>query len=447
MQTFNTTISAINNLVWGTPMLIAILGSGLFLMLSLKFMPIRNIKRGFSEIWQGRAKGDASTGQISPFAALMTTLAATVGTGNIAGVATAIVLGGPGALFWMWCTALVGMATKYCEVVLAVHFREKNSLNHFVGGPMYAIKNGLGRKWAWLGACFALFGGLASFGIGNMVQVNSMAASLTVSFAIPAWASGLCIMLLVGMVILGGIQRIGAVAQTLVPFMCIAYVLAAAFVLIVNYATIPAALVLIVESAFNGHAAVGGFAGAAMIAAMRFGVARGVFSNEAGLGSAGIAQAAGTSKDPVTSGLIGMMGTFIDTLIVCTMTGLAIICSGVWSSGLSGAALSSAAFESAMPGTGNYLLTVALVIFAFTTILGWSYYGERCWEFLFGPRAILPYRLLWVAVVPLGAISQLDTVWLLADTLNGLMALPNLVSLLVLSPVVIKLTKDHFAQH
>lgn len=428
-------------------MLIAILGSGLFLMLSLKFMPIRNIKRGFSEIWQGRAKGDASTGQISPFAALMTTLAATVGTGNIAGVATAIVLGGPGALFWMWCTALVGMATKYCEVVLAVHFREKNSLNHFVGGPMYAIKNGLGRKWAWLGACFALFGGLASFGIGNMVQVNSMAASLTVSFAIPAWASGLCIMLLVGMVILGGIQRIGAVAQTLVPFMCIAYVLAAAFVLIVNYATIPAALVLIVESAFNGHAAVGGFAGAAMIAAMRFGVARGVFSNEAGLGSAGIAQAAGTSKDPVTSGLIGMMGTFIDTLIVCTMTGLAIICSGVWSSGLSGAALSSVAFESAMPGTGNYLLTVALVIFAFTTILGWSYYGERCWEFLFGPRAILPYRLLWVAVVPLGAISQLDTVWLLADTLNGLMALPNLVSLLVLSPVVIKLTKDHFAQH
>ncbi len=446
MQTFNTTISAINDLVWGTPMLIAILGSGLFLMLSLKFMPIRNIRRGFSEIWQGRAKGDATTGQISPFAALMTTLAATVGTGNIAGVATAIVLGGPGALFWMWCTALVGMATKYCEVVLAVHFREKNSLNHFVGGPMYAIKNGLGHKWAWLGACFALFGGLASFGIGNMVQVNSMAASLTVSFAIPAWVSGLCIMLLVGMVILGGIQRIGAVAQTLVPFMCIAYVLAAAFVLIINYAAIPAALVLIVDSAFNGHAAVGGFAGAAMIAAMRFGVARGVFSNEAGLGRAGIAQAAGTSKDPVTSGLIGMMGTFIDTLIVCSMTGLAIICSGVWSSGLSGAALSSAAFESAMPGTGNYLLTVALVIFAFTTILGWSYYGERCWEFLFGPRAILPYRLIWVAVVPLGAISQLDTVWLLADTLNGLMALPNLVSLLVLSPVVIKLTKDHFAQ-
>lgn len=446
MDTFNTVVTAINDRVWGTPMLVAILGSGLFLMLALKFMPVRNIKRGFLEIWNGRAKGDASKGQISPFAALMTTLAATVGTGNIAGVATAIVLGGPGALFWMWCTALVGMATKYCEVVLAVHFREKNSKNHFVGGPMYAIKNGLGRRWAWLGACFAVFGGLASFGIGNMVQVNSMAEALAVSFAIPAWVSGLCLMVLVALVILGGIQRIGAVAQTLVPFMCVAYVLATLFILITHYQAIPDALLLIIDSAFNGHAAVGGFAGAAMIAALRFGVARGVFSNEAGLGSAGIAQAAGTSDDPVVSGLIGMMGTFIDTLIVCTMTGLAIICSGVWSNGLSGAALSSAAFESAMPGVGHYLLTTALVVFAFTTILGWSYYGERCWEFLFGARVILPYRLIWVAVVPLGAMTQLNTVWLLADTLNGLMALPNLVSLLILSPVVIKLTQAHFAQ-
>ena len=446
MQIITTAITDINDLVWGTPMLVAILGSGLFLMLSLKFMPILNIRRGFVEIWKGRAQGDASTGQISPFAALMTTLAATVGTGNIAGVATAIVLGGPGALFWMWCTALVGMATKYCEVVLAVHFREKNGHNHFVGGPMYAIKNGLGYRWAWLGTCFAIFGGLASFGIGNMVQVNSMAASLTVSFAIPAWLSGVCVMVLVGLVILGGIQRIGAVAKTLVPFMCLAYVIAAMVVLVVNYQAIPDALLLIFDSAFNGHAAVGGFTGAAMIAAIRFGVARGVFSNEAGLGSAGIAQAAGTSEDPVTSGLIGMMGTFIDTLIVCSMTGLAIICSGVWSNGLSGAALSSSAFESAMPGAGNYILTTALVVFAFTTILGWSYYGERCWEYLFGARAILPYRLIWVLIIPLGAVSQLDTVWLLADTLNGLMALPNLISLLVLSPVVIKLTQDHFKQ-
>ncbi len=447
MHTLNSAATAINDLVWGPAMLTAILGSGLFLMLSLKFMPLLNIKRGFLEIWNGRSKGDANIGEISPFAALMTSLAATVGTGNIAGVATAIALGGPGALFWMWCTALVGMATKYCEVVLAVHFREKNSLNHFVGGPMYAIKNGLSRQWAWLGVCFAVFGGLASFGIGNMVQVNSMAAGLEVSFAVPAWVSGLCIMALIGLVILGGIQRIGAVAQTLVPFMCVAYILATLFVLISHYQDIPAAFILIIDSAFNGHAAVGGFAGAAMIAALRFGVARGVFSNEAGLGSAGIAQAAGTSDEPVESGLIGMMGTFIDTLIICTMTGLAIICSGVWSSGLTGAALSSAAFESALPGSGHYLVTTALVVFAFTTIIGWSYYGERCWEFLFGARAILPYRLLWVAMVPLGAVTQLDTVWLLADTLNGLMALPNIISLLLLSPVVIKLTKTYFAKH
>lgn len=252
-------------------------------------------------------------------------------------------------------------------------------------------------------------------------------------------------MLLVGLVILGSIQRIGAVAQTLVPMMCVLYVLAALYVLISHYQAIPAALYLIIDSAFNGHAAVGGFAGAAMIAAMRFGVARGIFSNEAGLGSAGIAQAAGTSNDPVTSGLIGMMGTFIDTLIICTMTGLAIICSGVWSSGLSGAALSSAAFETALPGVGNYLLTCALVIFAFTTILGWSYYGERCWEFLMGARAILPFRVISVMIIPLGAITQFDTVWLLADTLNGLMALPNLIALLALSPVVLKLTNKHFA--
>src|SRR5690554_2876567 len=439
-------IEQVNNLVWGTPMLVVILGTGLFLTVALKAMPILNIGRGFREMWHGRSPGDASTGHISPFAALMTTLAATVGTGNIAGVATAIALGGPGALFWMWCTALVGMATKYCEVFLAVYFREKTAHGHFVGGPMYAIKNGLGPHWAWLGIAFALFGGLASFGIGNMVQVNSMAASLESSFNLPLWITGAITMIAVALVTLGGIKRIGAVAQTLVPFMCVIYCLAALLVLGYFWRDVPAAFVLIFESAFNGHAAVGGFAGAAMMTAIRFGVARGIFSNEAGLGSAGIAQAAGTSNDPVTSGLIGMMGTFIDTLIICSMTGLAIICSGVWSSGLSGAALSSAAFETALPGLGNYLLSCALVVFAFTTILGWSYYGERCWEFLLGDRAIIPFRVLSVLIIPLGAITQLDTVWLLADTLNGLMALPNLVALLALSPVAVKLTKQHFAR-
>lgn len=437
-------IEQVNNLVWGTPMLVVILGTGLFLTVALKAMPILNIGRGFREMWHGRSLGDASTGHISPFAALMTTLAATVGTGNIAGVATAIALGGPGALFWMWCTALVGMATKYCEVFLAVYFREKTAHCHFVGGPMYAIKNGLGPHWAWLGIAFALFGGLASFGIGNMVQVNSMAASLESSFNLPLWITGAITMIAVALVTLGGIKRIGAVAQTLVPFMCVIYCLAALLVLGYFWRDVPAAFVLIFESAFNGHAAVGGFAGAAMMTAIRFGVARGIFSNEAGLGSAGIAQAAGTSNDPVRSGLIGMMGTFIDSIIVCSMTGLAIVCSGVWSSGESGAVLSSSAFEAAMPGFGHYVISLSLMIFAFTTILGWSYYGERCWQFLLGHRAILPYRLIWIAAIPVGALTQLDAVWLLADTLNGLMALPNLISLLLLCPLVLSHTYTYF---
>lgn len=439
-------IEQVNALVWGTPMLVIILGTGFFLTLALRAMPILNIKRGFREMWQGRETGDSSTGHISPFAALMTTLAATVGTGNIAGVATAIALGGPGALFWMWCTALVGMATKYCEVFLAVHFREKTAQGLFVGGPMYAIRNGLGPRWAWLGACFALFGGLASFGIGNLVQVNSMAASLEGSFGLPLWVTGLLTLVAVALVTLGGIKRIGAVAQTLVPIMCVVYCLAALIVLACFWREVPAAFALILESAFTGHAAAGGFAGATLMAAIRFGVARGIFSNEAGLGSAGIAQAAGTSDDPVRSGLIGMMGTFIDSIIVCSMTGLAIVCSGVWIQGESGAILSSAAFEAAMPGVGHYIISLSLMIFAFTTILGWSYYGERCWHFLLGHRAILPYRLIWILAIPVGAMTQLEAVWLLADTLNGLMALPNLVALLLLSPLVIRKTRHHFQQ-
>jgi AGCS family alanine or glycine:cation symporter len=407
---------------------------------------LARIGTGFALIWRGRAKGDDETGEISPFQALMTCLAATVGTGNIAGVATAIFLGGPGALFWMWCTALVGMATKYCEVVLAVHYREKDDRGEHVGGPMYAIKNGLHKRWLWLGGAFAIFGGLAGFGIGNMVQVNSMALALESTFSVPLWVTGLVTMLFVGLVILGGIKRIGAVAAALVPFMCVAYVIAGIVVLVVHAAELPAAFDLIFTHAFSPIAATGGFAGAAVMAAIRFGVARGIFSNEAGLGTAGIAQAAGTTKSSVRSGLIGMMGTFIDTIIICSITGLAIICSGVWTGGESGAALSAAAFESAMPGVGAALLTIALVVFAFTTILGWSYFGEKCWEFLVGTKAIWPFRIIWVLAVPFGAIAQLDFAWLLADTLNGLMAIPNLVALLLLSPVVVKLTKEYFAR-
>lgn len=446
MEAITNLVNQINGLVWGPPMLVLILGTGVFLMLRLKFMPLLKIGPGFKLMWQGRKKDDEESGEISPFQALMTCLAATVGTGNIAGVATAIFLGGPGALFWMWCTALVGMATKYCEVVLAVHYREKDERGQHVGGPMYAIKNGLGAKWAWLGGAFAIFGGLAGFGIGNMVQVNSMAHALQTTFSVPLWVTGLVTMLFVGLVILGGIKRIGKVAASLVPAMCVAYIAASLVVLAVNASKIPEAFELIFTYAFTPIAATGGFAGAAVMAAIRFGVARGIFSNEAGLGTAGIAQAAGTTNSPVRSGMIGMLGTFIDTIIICSMTGLAIICSGVWTSGQSGAALSAAAFESAMPGFGGAILTMALVVFAFTTILGWSYFGERCWEYIVGTKAILPFRLIWVIAVPFGAIAQLDFAWLLADTLNGLMAIPNLISLLMLSPVVVALTRSHFAK-
>nr|MBF0686006.1 sodium:alanine symporter family protein [Pseudomonas sp.] len=297
-----------------------------------------------------------------------------------------------------------------------------------------------------LGGAFAIFGGFAGFGIGNMVQVNSMAHALHATFSVPLWVTGLVTMLFVGLVILGGIKRIGKVAAALVPFMCVAYIIAGIVVLVVNMEVIPAAFDLIFTHAFSPIAATGGFAGAAVMAAIRFGVARGIFSNEAGLGTAGIAQAAGTTTSSVRSGIIGMMGTFIDTIIICTVTGLAIICSGVWTSGESGAALSAAAFEQAMPGIGGALLTVALVVFAFTTILGWSYFGEKCWEFLVGTKAILPFRVVWVLAVPFGAVAQLEFAWLLADTLNGLMAIPNLISLLLLSPVVVKLTKEYFAR-
>lgn len=421
-------------------MLIAILGTGFFLMMGLKLMPLRQIKTGFILLWRGRhTTGD---GDISPFSALMTSLAATIGTGNIAGVATAIFIGGPGALFWMWCTALLGMATKYAEAVCAVHYREKDERGMHVGGPMYYIKNGLSKKWAWLGTTFAIFGGLAGFGIGNMVQANSVADVLFASFNIPVMMTGGVLMVLVGLVMFGGIKRISTVAAQLVPFMAISYVVAGLVILTININEIPAAIALIFESAFTGTAATGGFAGAAVWAAIHFGVARGIFSNEAGLGSAPIAHAAAKTNNSVEQGLIAMLGTFIDTLIVCSITGLVIITSGAWTSGETGAALSSLAFSNGFTG-GNYVVAIALTVFAFTTILGWSYYGERCVGFLFGVKSIIPFRILWVLVIPLGAMAELDFIWLLADTLNALMALPNLIALILLSPVVFKLSKDY----
>ena len=444
METLTNIVNAINGVVWGPMMLVLILGIGFFLMLGLKLFPLFNIGKGFKLLWKGREaeEGEEDSGEIPPWQALMTALSATVGTGNIAGVATAVFLGGPGALFWMWCTALVGTATKFAEAVLAVKFREVDANGNFYGGPMYYIKKGLGPKWAWLGTAFALFAALAAFGIGNTVQSNSVADVLSANFAIPEWVTGIALMALVGAVLLGGLRRIGTVAGALVPFMAIAYVLAGLAVLAMNAGAIPAAISLVVKHAFTPAAASGGFAGAAVWMALRFGVARGVFSNEAGLGSAPIAHAAAKTKDPVRQGMIAMLGTFIDTIIVCSITGLVIIISGQWTSGVSGAALTSDAFATLMPG-GNYIVAFSLAIFAFTTILGWSFYGERSMVFLFGPDSVKWYRIAFILMVPIGATVELAFIWLLADTLNAMMAIPNLIALGLLSPVVFKLVKEY----
>ena len=449
MEALTNFIGTVNGIVWGWPMLILILGVGFFMSIGLKLMPILKLGTGFKLLAGGvkAEKGEENAGEVPPYQALMTAMAATVGTGNIAGVATAVFLGGPGALFWMWMTALVGMATKYAEAVLAVKYREVDENGNHVGGPMYYIKNGMGKNWAWLGTTFAIFGAIAGFGIGNGVQSNSIAQVIETNFSVPPLMTGLICMVLVGAVLMGGIKRIGSVAGALVPFMAVAYILAGLIVLAVNADQIAPAIALIFESAFTGHAAEGGFAGAAVWAAIRFGVARGVFSNEAGLGSAPIAHAAAQTKDPVRQGLVAMLGTFLDTLIICTVTGLVIVTSGLWTSGTSGAALTSAAFAQALPGVGNYLVAISLAIFAFTTIIGWSFYGERCVEFLLGVKAIQPYRILWVLAIPVGATLSLDFVWLLADTLNAMMAIPNLIAIMVLSPVVFKLTRDYFERN
>jgi AGCS family alanine or glycine:cation symporter len=441
-------IKQLNSIVWGPLMLVLILGTGLMLMIGLKGMPIAKLAYGFKMLWAGREdKTQQGEGDIAPFNALMTSLSATIGTGNIAGVATAIFLGGPGALFWMWMTALVGMATKYAEAVLAVHFRETDENGNKVGGPMYYIKNGLSKRFAWLGTAFAIFGALAGFGIGNTIQANSVAEVLSSRFGVPPLLTGLVLAALVAMVLIGGIKRIAHIAGKLVPFMAIMYVVAGIVILGLHANMIPAAFELIFIHAFTPVAATGGFAGAAVWAAIRFGVARGVFSNEAGLGSAPIAHAAATTNSPVRQGTIAMIGTFIDTLIICSITGLVIIVSGIWTSGETGAVLSSLAFESALPGFGGYIVTFGLSIFAFTTILGWSIYGEKCVEYLFGVRSITPFRIVWIIAVPIGAVSNLSFIWLVADTLNALMALPNLIALLLLSPVVFKLTKEYFANN
>ncbi len=445
MEFFMELNSKLNSLVWGPPMLVLIVGTGVYLTTRINFMSITKIgyvlKNTLLKMFDKSTVGE---GEITPFQAVATALAATIGTGNIAGVATAIALGGPGAVFWMWLSAIFGMATKYGEVVLAIKYREKTPDGRFVGGPMYYIRNGLNLKW--LAAIFALFGALAAFGIGNMTQANSVAAVLESNFGVNKWISGIIVAAATAAVVLGGLKRIVQVTEKLVPFMAAFYVLGGIIILVTNAARIPAAFGLIFSQAFTGTAAVGGFAGSTIMMAARYGVARGVFSNEAGLGSAPIAHAAATTDNPVRQGLWGIFEVFMDTIVVCTITALSIMVTGVWQTGETGAALSALAFDTAIPGIGGSIVAVGVLLFAYSTIISWEYYGERCAEYLLGSKVILPYRILFIPFIVIGAIGGLVTIWDIADTLNGLMAIPNLIGVLGLSGVIIKLTKEYFSK-
>lgn len=442
----NALLTIVSGIIWSEYLLIPLLVAvGIYLTVGLRAFTWTHIPQAFALLWRGRRGHREATGEISPFQALMTALAATVGTGNIAGVATAIYFGGPGAVFWMWVIALFGMATKYGEAVLAVRYREVDSLGNHVGGPMYYIRNGLGRRWAWLGTCFALFGMVAAFGIGNLVQSNSVADVMQSSFGIPLWVTGLVAAALTAAVIIGGVRRIARVAQAIVPVMAVLYVGIALAILVLHIEAVPGAFALIVTSAFTPVAGSGGFAGATVWMALRWGFARGIFSNEAGLGSAAIAHAAAQTHNPVEQGMIAMLGTFIDTLCICTMTALVILVTGAWTLGEQGASMSAAAFTLGIGGMGATIVGVGLAVFAFTTTVGWSYYGERCAEYLFGVQVINVYRIIWILAIMTGAIVKLELVWTLADIFNGLMAMPNLVALALLSPVIFKMTHAHLS--
>jgi AGCS family alanine or glycine:cation symporter len=443
MDQIEALLNQLNGMVWGPPMLIVLGAVGLYLSFGLRFLPWRKIPYAFKLLASSEA---GARGEIPPFQALMTAMSATIGTGNIAGVATAIALGGPGAVFYMWLIALVGMSTKYAEAVCAVYFRETDASGQYVGGPMYYLKNGVGERYPRLGkglaVSFAIFGAIAAFGIGNGTQIHSMADVLNNDFQVPKMLTGAVVAVLVGFVVLGGVTRIGSLAGKLVPAMVVLYIGGAITVITINASAVPAAFELIISSAFNPVAAAGGFTGAAVAAAIRFGVARGVFSNESGLGSAAIAHGAARTNSPVRQGHIAMLGTFIDTIVICTLTALCIITSEAWMSGENGAPLTALAFGSSFSG-GNYVVTIALAVFAFTTIIGWSYYGERCWQYLLGERSVIVYRVFWVLAVFLFSSVKIDFIWTLSDTLNGLMAVPNLIGLIILGPLVFRLTREY----
>lgn len=449
--------SRISGYVWGTPLIVLLVGTGIFLTFRLRFIQFRLLGEGLRTAFLPRKRKNEGKGDISHFKALMTALAATIGTGNIAGVATAISMGGPGALFWMWITALFGMATKYAEAVLSIKYRITDKNGEMAGGPMYVLERALNLKW--LGIAFALFGALAGFGIGNMVQSNSIAQALSSNFAgmlapaleisehacgeIITFATAAALAIATAAIILGGIKSIAKASGVIVPIMAVFYIIASIVVLAINYKAVPGAFVLIFEHAFTPMAAVGGFGGAMVRTIIQKGVSRGVFSNESGLGSAPIAAAAAKTDVPSRQALVSMSGTFIDTIVVCTFTGLVLITSGVWSSGETGAALTANAYGVGLNhGIGNVIVTIGIAFFAFSTIIGWAYYGEKCTEYLAGERAIKPYRYLWCIAVPVGVLLQLNVVWNIADILNGLMAIPNLIALLLLSGVAAKEAKS-----
>jgi AGCS family alanine or glycine:cation symporter len=432
-------LSRASGVVWGPPMLVFLVGTGLYLTIRLRFLQFRKLGHAMWLAFVKRRESDAA-GDISHFQALMTALAATVGTGNIAGVATAIASGGPGALFWMWVTGLVGMATKFSEAVLAVKFRESDERGEMIGGPMFYLSRGLRHRALGkaLGVAFALFGAAAAFGIGNMVQSNSVADALEASFGVSRVASGTAMAGLTALVILGGIRSIGRVTAVLVPVMIVFYMAAGLVVLLINWRGLPAIFAYVLRDAFSPAAPVGGFLGATVRDGIQFGVARGVFSNESGLGSAAIAAAAAQTRHPVTQALVSMTQTFIDTLIVCSVTGFVIIATGAWKTGATGADLTTQAFSAGLPGRwGGAVVAIGLALFAYSTILGWAYYGEKCVEFLGGRRWVIPpYRVAWVGAVVVGATVSLQSVWSLADVMNGAMAIPNLVGLVALAGVI-----------
>lgn len=428
----------LNGIVWGPPFMVLLMGTGLYLTVRLGFFQFTKIglswRQSFGRFFKKTKEEEG--GSISSFQAVSSAMAATIGVGNIAGVSTAIALGGPGAVFWMWMSALVGMATKFGEASLGVKYREVDADGTVRGGVMYYIEKGLGPKWKWLAVLYALLAGIAALGIGNMVQANTMADSMS-AFGVPTWVTGAVAIVLVGAVILGGVKRIGATAEKLVPFMAVVYVIGSLIVILLNVSHIGSAFGQIFYYAFNPAAAAGGFAGSAVAMAVRFGIARGIFSNEAGLGAASIIHAQ-AKNSPTRQGMWGIWEVFIDTIVVCTMTALVILTTGVIETGETGAGLAQAAFNAGLPGPGGYIVLLGLVLFSYTTMLTWSFYGEKSWEYIFGKKIVLPYRILFLGFLMVGAVGGLELIWSIADTMNGLMAAPNLIALLVLAGVLVK---------